>query len=74
MNPQMTLTYLQVLRQSVINRGSTVLAIAHRLQTIIDFDRILVLGQGGVLEFDSPANLMADENSIFSNMLHDGHH
>jgi ABC-type multidrug transport system fused ATPase/permease subunit len=32
----------------------TVITIAHRLNTIINSDRILVLGEGRVLEFDSP--------------------
>jgi ABC-type multidrug transport system fused ATPase/permease subunit len=59
----------QVLRQQVASRGTTVLAIAHRLQTIIDFDRILVLGQGTVLEYDSPNQLIANPQSVFSQML-----
>ncbi|CAF3655959.1 unnamed protein product [Rotaria socialis] len=32
----------------------TVLTVAHRLRTVIDSDRILVLGNGAVLEFDTP--------------------
>jgi ABC-type multidrug transport system ATPase subunit len=36
----------------------TIIAVAHRLDTVIDCDCILVLGQGRVLEFGSPAELL----------------
>ncbi|CAF4037943.1 unnamed protein product [Adineta steineri] len=47
----------------------TVLTVAHRLRTVIDSDRILVLGNGKVLEFDSPASLLCDVNSQFSSLV-----
>ncbi|XP_069938780.1 multidrug resistance-associated protein 1-like isoform X3 [Cherax quadricarinatus] len=49
----------------------TVLTIAHRLKTIMDYDRVLVLEKGKVAEFDSPDNLLADQNSIFSSLARD---
>jgi len=39
-------------------RNSTILAVAHRLDTVIDHDFILVLGHGKVLEYGSPADLV----------------
>lgn len=48
---------------------STLLVIAHRLSTIADFDRILVLGEGKVVEFDTPANLMQKEAGVFRDMV-----
>ncbi|AMD21977.1 HFR122Cp [Eremothecium sinecaudum] len=46
---------------------STVLCIAHRLKTILFYDRILVLDQGRVAGLDTPINLY-NENSIFHEM------
>lgn len=35
-------------------KESTVITIAHRLSSVIDYDRLLVLADGGIREFDSP--------------------
>lgn len=47
---------------------STVITVAHRLQTVLDYDKVLVLSQGRVLEYDSPANLLAKEGGEFRKM------
>ncbi|XP_064158420.1 multidrug resistance-associated protein 5 isoform X2 [Anguilla rostrata] len=47
----------------------TTLTIAHRLQTVLNCDRIMVLAQGQVVEFDEPSRLLANENSRFCAML-----
>ncbi|CAH1406919.1 unnamed protein product [Nezara viridula] len=49
----------------------TVLTIAHRLNTIMDSDRVLVLDQGNVLEFDSPKVLLKNKSSIFYSLAQD---
>ncbi|KAL9833557.1 ATP-binding cassette sub-family C member 3 isoform 2-T2 [Geothlypis trichas] len=44
----------------------TVLTIAHRLNTIMDYTRVLVLDNGTVAEFDKPANLIAAKGIFYS--------
>lgn len=50
-------------------QDSTMITIAHRLNTIINSDRVLVLGYGQILEYDKPRNLMNDKTSEFSKLL-----
>ncbi|NWU61608.1 MRP3 protein, partial [Pterocles burchelli] len=44
----------------------TVLTIAHRLNTIMDYTRVLVLDNGTIAEFDTPANLIASKGIFYS--------
>ncbi|KAG7506621.1 canalicular multispecific organic anion transporter 2 isoform X1 [Solea senegalensis] len=48
----------------------TVFTIAHRLNTIMDYTRVLVLDKGQVAEFDTPTNLLS-QRGIFYNMAKD---
>ena len=47
----------------------TVLTVAHRLHTIMDSDKVLVMDQGLVNEFDAPYVLLQDEKGIFAGMV-----
>ncbi|XP_062400248.1 ATP-binding cassette sub-family C member 10 [Sardina pilchardus] len=50
-------------------KDKTVLTIAHRLNTIMDSDRVLVMHAGKAVEFDSPAALSQREDSFFHRLL-----
>ncbi|XP_019224929.1 PREDICTED: ABC transporter C family member 12-like isoform X1 [Nicotiana attenuata] len=50
-------------------KACTMLIIAHRLNTIIDTNRILVLDAGQVVEYDTPHNLLLSERSVFSRIV-----
>lgn len=47
----------------------TVMTIAHRINTVIDADRILVMSAGRVCEFDTPSNLLNDDTTLFAKLV-----
>jgi len=50
--------------------GATIIAVAHRLDTIINYDKVIVLGSGGLLEFGSPHELI-QKGEAFASMIDD---
>ncbi|KAJ1853661.1 hypothetical protein LPJ73_002600 [Coemansia sp. RSA 2703] len=50
-------------------QNCTVLTIAHRLNTVMDSDMILVIDNGMVAEYDTPENLLANRYSIFTSLV-----
>lgn len=50
------------------SKGKTLLCIAHRLKTILSYDRICVMDAGRILELDSPETLFRRQNSAFRGM------
>ena len=53
----------KALNEILVN--STMICIAHRIKTVINADKILVLENGEIVEFDTPKNLLNDKNSLF---------
>ncbi|GFG23766.1 ATP-binding cassette transporter abc4 [Aspergillus udagawae] len=51
---------------------STIIAIAHRLRTIMDYDRVLVMAEGEIIENDSPANLIKRQGVFWSMLKNTG--
>ncbi len=57
--------------QQVIRREfaeSTIIVVAHRLATVADFDKVLVLDEGAAVEFGPPADLM-QKKGVFWDMV-----
>jgi len=50
-------------------KNCTVLTIAHRIITVLDSDKILVLEKGNVMEFDTPEALLVNEDGYFSKLV-----
>ncbi|KAJ2652715.1 hypothetical protein IWW40_000826 [Coemansia sp. RSA 1250] len=60
----------QVLRGPEL-RNSTLICVAHRLSTIIDYDQVMVLHEGQIVEFDTPAKLLQKEGGYFWQLCKD---
>ncbi|KAH9108314.1 hypothetical protein AeMF1_016511, partial [Aphanomyces euteiches] len=52
--------------------SSTVLTIAHRLDTVLDADRIMVFDQGRLVQCDSPQTLVSQGEGIFFELCQEG--
>ncbi|KAH8433204.1 uncharacterized protein LDX57_010838 [Aspergillus melleus] len=57
------------LRSALGNGQTTLLVIAHRLKTVADADKVLVLDNGRIVESGSPSELLARENGYFRGMV-----
>lgn len=46
----------------------TIIAIAHRLQTIVDYDHVAVISDGRLIEYGSPSRLLEDQSTQFAQL------
>ncbi|GIZ47453.1 hypothetical protein CKM354_001054300 [Cercospora kikuchii] len=56
------------IQETIREIKNTTITIAHRLQTIIDYDKVLVLDQGRVIEYGDPYDLISTDKGIFRGM------
>lgn len=60
----------RVLRQEL--DGRTLIAVAHKLHTVTDFDRIVLINKGKVIESGNPQELLANPTSAFYKLYTSG--
>ncbi|KAL5499199.1 hypothetical protein ACEPAH_1717 [Sanghuangporus vaninii] len=60
---------IQKTLRTEFEKDTTLLTIAHRLQTIVDYDKIMVLDAGELVEFGSPKELMEKEGGYFRSLI-----
>ncbi|KAL2754907.1 hypothetical protein ACRALDRAFT_1043623 [Sodiomyces alcalophilus JCM 7366] len=56
------------IQETIREQTSTIITIAHRLQTIVDYDKVLVLDKGVMVEYGHPYELMRNEEGHFRGM------
>ncbi|KAH8986106.1 hypothetical protein EDB92DRAFT_2054957 [Lactarius akahatsu] len=62
-------TIIQTSLRNELKGDVTLITVAHRLQTIIDADKVMVLDAGRIVEFDKPSELLKSENSRFRSLV-----
>eukprot|EP01084_Bolivina_argentea_P191873 329510_1 len=61
---------IQELIRSDHFKNTTVLSIAHRISSIIDYDYIMVMDNGKIAQYDTPKHLLQEKHGIFANLVH----
>lgn len=65
----------EALRTEISRAGGeerALITVAHRLQTIMDYDRVVVMGSGRILEVGSPKDLLAKKSAFYDMVMHTG--
>lgn len=58
----------RLIREEYVKKGCTVIAVAHRLRGVMDFDKVVVLDAGKAVEVGSPKVLVTERDSAFGRM------
>ena len=56
---------IQQMIKDDFNGTATVLTVAHRLHTVVFYEKVMLLAEGGVLEYDAPATLLSKKDGAF---------
>ncbi|KAI9435350.1 hypothetical protein H4582DRAFT_2112394 [Lactarius indigo] len=62
-------TIIQISLRTELKGDVTLITVAHRLRTIIDADKVMVLDAGRIVEFDKPSELLKVENGRFRSLV-----
>lgn len=63
------------LREELSGEGGekrALVTVAHRLQTIMDYDKVVVMGSGRILEVGGPKELLAKKGTFYDMVMHSG--
>ena len=59
----------ETIRREFVEKGVSVITVAHRLETVLGYDNIAVLGAGSVLEYGPPKTLLEDPDGELSQLV-----
>jgi ATP-binding cassette subfamily C (CFTR/MRP) protein 1 len=68
-DPQTDQEVQDTIRREFVNKGVTVITVAHRLDTVLGYEKIAVLGKGGVLEYGSPNELLRNPSGELRSLV-----
>jgi ABC-type multidrug transport system fused ATPase/permease subunit len=57
------------IRTEFVDKGVSVITVAHRLDTVLGYDKIAVLGEGKLLEYGSPSDLLEIQNGELRSLV-----